>query len=332
MPEKPPDLPRLLPATDPGDRVTVQQTSFSLRRPRTLRVQRLERGGSEPRGRRLSLRRHRHRRTRRCLPAAVRRATSARTPPPSHRRNRHGPGRGRLQGRPQPVLLPVPAGSAVVIANGTIEATRLALDSLGAGDRTANPGSPRLGNLTAHLRSNITVRIRRAALGLPPGPPSDVETTAFLARGQGSGGRQFHLQLSAAAVGVRRPRAQHVAAAARYRTRSPRSARTRTQSWITIVLRCMGEMEGDQGIPPDPTRSWIDLSSETDEHQQRRAYVNLVSTAADGPMLVIEVRDDDADEEPGDHRHMSALFEPNPPWLRGRPLAATSAAARGRCW
>ena len=77
--------------------------------------------------------------------------------------------------------------------------------------------------------------------------------------------------------------------------------------WITIVLRCMGEMEGDQDIPPDPTRSWIDLSSETDEHQQRRAYVNLVSTAADGPMLVIEVRDDDAEEEPGDHRHMSAL-------------------------
>ena len=79
-----------------------------------------------------------------------------------------------MEGRPQPVVLTVPAGSAVVLANGTVEATRLALDSLGLGDRTANPDSPRLGNLTVHLRSNITVRIRRSALGLPPGPPPDV--------------------------------------------------------------------------------------------------------------------------------------------------------------
>ena len=167
-----------------------------------------------------------------------------------------------------------------MIANGTIEATRLALDSLGAGDRTANPGSPRLGNLTAHLRSNITVRIRRAALGLPPGPPSDVETTAFLVRGQGSGGRQFHLQLSAAAVGGVDPERNMWQQLPDIDTLTQIRA-NQDPEWITIVLRCMGEMEGDQGIPPDPTRSWIDLSSETDEHQQRRAYVNLVSTAAD---------------------------------------------------
>jgi hypothetical protein len=63
--------------------------------------------------------------------------------------------------------LPVPAGCAVVLANGTIEATRLALESLGVGDTRF--GAPRLGNLMAHLRSNITVRIKRSALGLPGG-------------------------------------------------------------------------------------------------------------------------------------------------------------------
>jgi hypothetical protein len=52
-----------------------------------------------------------------------------------------------------------------VVANGTIEATRLALESLSVGDTRF--GSPRLGNLMAHLRSNITVRIKCTALGLP---------------------------------------------------------------------------------------------------------------------------------------------------------------------
>ena len=185
-----------------------------------------------------------------------------------------------LEGRPQPVLLPVPAGSAVVLANSSVEATRLALDSLGVGDRTANPGSPRLGNLTVHLRSNITVRIRRAALGLPPGPPPDVETTAFLVRGQGSGGRQFHLQLSAAAVGGIDPERNMWQQVPDIDTLTQIRA-NQDPDWITIVLRGMGEMEGDPGVPADPARSWIDLSDETDEHRQRRAYVHLTTTAAD---------------------------------------------------
>jgi hypothetical protein len=70
--------------------------------------------------------------------------------------------------------LRVPTGCAVVLANGTIEATRLALTSLGIGDTRF--GAPRVGNLMAHLRSNITVRIRRTALGLPAGAPPDLET------------------------------------------------------------------------------------------------------------------------------------------------------------
>ena len=240
-----------------------------------------------------------------------------------------------VEGRPQPVLLPVPAGSAVVIANGTIEATRLALDSLGAGDRTANPGSPRLGNLTAHLRSNITVRIRRAALGLPPGPPSDVETTAFLVRGQGSGGRQFHLQLSAAAVGGVDPERNMWQQLPDIDTLTQIRA-NQDPEWITIVLRCMGEMEGDQGIPPDPTRSWIDLSSETDEHQQRRAYVNLVSTAADEALwremdqAAFDLCADLAGSPPtvGRPANLQYLQSPTGPFADSRPPPS----AKGRIW
>jgi hypothetical protein len=90
----------------------------------------------------------------------------------------------------------------VVLANGTIEATRLALSSLGVGDTRF--GALRLGNLMAHLRSNITVRIKRGALGLPPGAPPDLETTAFLVRGA-TGGQRFHFQVAAAAVAGRTP-------------------------------------------------------------------------------------------------------------------------------
>jgi hypothetical protein len=71
--------------------------------------------------------------------------------------------------------LQLAAGCAVILANGTIEATRLALESLGIG--STQFGTPRVGNLMAHLRSNITVRIKRAALGL--GAPTDLETAAL---------------------------------------------------------------------------------------------------------------------------------------------------------
>jgi choline dehydrogenase-like flavoprotein len=74
----------------------------------------------------------------------------------------------RVEGQPQ--TLPIPAGCPVVIANGTVEATRLVLSSFGVGSTTN--GSPRVGNLMAHLRSNITVRIKRSALGLAPPTPN----------------------------------------------------------------------------------------------------------------------------------------------------------------
>lgn len=81
--------------------------------------------------------------------------------------------------------LAVAPTSAVILANGTIEATRLALESLSVGSMQL--GSPRVGNLMAHLRSNITVRIKRAALGLAS-PATDLETVALIVRGTALGG------------------------------------------------------------------------------------------------------------------------------------------------
>jgi hypothetical protein len=89
----------------------------------------------------------------------------------------------------------VPSSTAGVLANGTIEATRVALQSLGIGSTTF--GSPGVGNLMAHVRSNITVRVRRTALGL--GAPTVLETSALIVRGTDPvTGRRFHLQVTAA--------------------------------------------------------------------------------------------------------------------------------------
>jgi Domain of Unknown Function (DUF1080)/GMC oxidoreductase len=177
-----------------------------------------------------------------------------------------------------PDTMTIPARCAVVLANGTIEATRIALDSLGIGNTTF--GSPRAGNLLAHLRSNITVRIKRTALGLPAAPPQNLETTAFLVRGTGTGGRQFHFQVTAAAVGGTNPEKNLFQQVPDIDTLDQIRA-NQDPTWITFVLRGIGEMEDARSLSPDPARSWIDLSGETDQFGVRRAYVNLTPTSND---------------------------------------------------
>src|SRR5215472_4191730 len=173
--------------------------------------------------------------------------------------------------------LAIPPGCAVVLAAGTVESTRLALDSLGVGSTAF--GSPRAGNLMAHLRSNITVRIKRTALGLPAAPPADLETTAFLVRGK-SQGRQFHFQISAASTGDTNPEKNMWEQIPDVELQDHIRA-IQDPNWVTIVFRGIGEMVGQPTLNPDPAASWIDLSPEVDEVGRRRAYVNLVKSQAD---------------------------------------------------
>lgn len=174
--------------------------------------------------------------------------------------------------------LPLPAGCAVVLANGTIEATRLALESLGVGDTRF--GAPRLGNLVAHLRSNITVRIKRSALGLPAGAPADLETTAFLVRGA-SGGRRFHFQVVAAAVGTQNPEQNLFQQIPDIDTIENIRA-NQDPDWVVLVFRGIGEMTPARTLTPDPAGNWIDLSPETDPlFGKRRAFVRLGLTGTD---------------------------------------------------
>jgi len=80
--------------------------------------------------------------------------------------------------------LTIPPSCAVVLAAGTIESTRLAMQSF---------PKPLLGrNLMAHLRSNTIVRIKRSAFN--PALPTRLEAAALLVRGSSAQGR-FHFRL-----------------------------------------------------------------------------------------------------------------------------------------
>jgi choline dehydrogenase-like flavoprotein len=167
-------------------------------------------------------------------------------------------------------------GAAVIAADGTVEGTRLALESLNVG--SAQFGSPRVGNLMAHLRSNITVRIKRTALGL--GPPSDLETVALIARGSALG-RRFHHQITAADVAGPNPESTMWSMVPDIDVVGSLLA-NQDPNWVSITFRGIGEMEDQRAVNNiDPARSWVDLSAETDQWGMRRAYVNLVATPND---------------------------------------------------
>jgi GMC oxidoreductase len=168
-------------------------------------------------------------------------------------------------------FLPVSPSCAVVLAMGAVESTRVALHSF---------PTPLMGrNLMAHLRTNMTVRIRRSAISATL--PTQLETAAVLVRGSTPQGR-FHLQFTASA--------------------SPTSASddllfrmipdmdllssildAQKSDWIAITVRGLGEMEGNKSSSvPNNVGSWINLSPfETDEFGIPRAWVQLVTTPND---------------------------------------------------
>jgi hypothetical protein len=168
-------------------------------------------------------------------------------------------------------FLNISPACAVVVAPGTIEATRLAMESF--------PTNLMGHNLMAHLRSNTTVRIKRSAFSTIL--PKELEAAALLVRGSTPKGR-FHLQVTAAAVVGADPET------ALFRMIPDielldRFLASQTADSIVLTFRGIGEMKGNQdpaiknntGNPP----SWIDLSDQTDEFGAgfRRAWVNLAT-------------------------------------------------------
>lgn len=176
----------------------------------------------------------------------------------------------------------------VVLAQGTIETTRLALESF---------GTPKMGrNLMAHLRSNLTCRIKRSALKKAIDTtkpdydlPTELEAGALLVRGSNGTGR-YHFQITAAAIDPNGRNPEDVM----FRAIPDIELLGRMQAnqdpeWVTITIRGIGEMTGDKNADPAAadagTKSWMNLAfdvpDQRDQFQARRAWVNLVKSAAD---------------------------------------------------
>ncbi len=181
---------------------------------------------------------------------------------------------GQQQFLRPPLLSP---NCTVVLAASTIESTRLALDSLPSPALGAN----RMGsNLMAHLRSDITARIRRSAIPGLPAAPTALEVAALLVRGATSDGHEYHIQVTASAG---------PGSDATLFTSVPdldlldTFRANQDPAWIPITLRVIGQMLGHPSAQPgDTKKSWVNLAWESDPRTGRpRAWVNLEPSDAD---------------------------------------------------
>jgi hypothetical protein len=93
--------------------------------------------------------------------------------------------------------------SAVLVALGTIESTRLAINTFK--DSLSGRATQRMGkNLIAHLRSNLTIRVPVTSLtSLPPSAQSSLQASALFVKGKANiagEDRFFHLQITASGL------------------------------------------------------------------------------------------------------------------------------------
>lgn len=179
---------------------------------------------------------------------------------------------GQQQFLRAPLLSP---DCTVVLAASTIESTRLALDSLPA----PAMGGNRMGsNLMAHLRSDVTARIRRSAI--LSSPPGELEIAALLVRGVTTDGHEYHMQVTASAGSGSD---DNLFTAIPDLDLLDKLRANQNPDWIPITLRVIGQMIGHPSAQPgDMQKSWVNLAWENDPRTGRpRAWVNLDPSAAD---------------------------------------------------
>ena len=165
--------------------------------------------------------------------------------------------------------------SAVVIALGTVETTRVARTTFG--QSLAGRAADRMGtNLIAHLRSNLAIRIPRAAIvaNLMPTVINNLQCSALLVKGKAPNGRTFHFQITAAGLSKigadseaelfkKIPTLEHLQDMLRA-----------TDDTVVITIRGIGDM-----TPRNPD-SFIDLSTLETDFGRPKAVVNLGNSKA----------------------------------------------------
>jgi hypothetical protein len=195
--------------------------------------------------------------------------------------------------------------TTVVLANGTVEATRLALANLDIGQK-ARPRE--VGNFMTHMGNSTTVRIRRKALGLGKPSRSGNDVAAFMVRGEALG-RRFHYQVVAAALkkqGGGSPW-DFVMRLMPDVDELDRWIGDREEDWISIVFRGIGEIQGDRSL--NPAHGWRNsIRLEGDS-----AYVKLSPSDDDSKLwdVMDEVAIELAKYLAGDSKNVEYPTEPN---------------------
>jgi choline dehydrogenase-like flavoprotein len=170
--------------------------------------------------------------------------------------------------------------TTVILANGAVEATRLALVSLDVGRQAS--GRPKVGNFMTHMGNSTIVRIRRSAVGLDKPSQSENEVAAFIARGKAYG-RRFHYQIVAAALQTdvkQQTPWDFVMRMIPDIHQLDQLMSGHDPEWISVVFRGIAEMQDDRRLnAPDAWRNSISL-----EQGGNRAYVKL-SPSSDDDLL-----------------------------------------------
>ncbi len=182
-----------------------------------------------------------------------------------------------VNGQPQTIKAPLISDNcAFILAASTIESTRLALESF----PTPEMGS----NLMAHLRTNLTVRIKRSQFPTLPPNPLDLETAALIVRGTSSNNRRFHHQVTGAAIQGPNPE-QNLFTTIPDIDLLNNIRANQNPEWIVLTLRGIGEMAGrTDARPGDAQKSWMNLTFDDPKQKDRgmrRAWVNLEAAPDD---------------------------------------------------
>jgi choline dehydrogenase-like flavoprotein len=170
----------------------------------------------------------------------------------------------------------VPAHGKVVIALGTIESTRLVLDSLRALPAAAYG---RVGtNLMAHLRSNLDIRIPKEALSaLPPTLTGGLQASALFVKGHhtftgSSDVGHFHLQITASGLGAIGGNSEAELFKKIPDIDTYEAHRNANDTHVVITIRGIGEMQSQNPA----SRVILDPGAqEQDEFGVQRALVSI---------------------------------------------------------
>lgn len=169
----------------------------------------------------------------------------------------------------------VPPNGKVIVALGTIESTRLVLDSLRTMPVDAHA---RIGtNLMAHLRSNLDIRIPRTALAALPATAKALQASALFVKGRhafagSSDVGHFHLQITASGLGARGGNSEAELFKKIPDIDTYEAHRNANDSHVVITIRGIGEMQ------PHNAGNRVELDpgpQEADEFGVQRVLVSI---------------------------------------------------------